>query len=159
MIQNFSYEIEGQKARYSHLQNELKSKESMFALCVCGIILIGFVCIMLAIANLYYCVFKKAQKHRVQQRHSLVGTKKKLNAESQIKPQLKRHHALNNLNLPSKRVKGEGNQTILGRFEPESFSDAINNLPVVQEEVIDDIVEEMKTESDKNIDLEHVFKN
>ena len=46
-------------------------------------------------------------------------------------------------------MKGEGNDTVLGRFEPERFSDAINNLPIVQDVILDGIVDEMRTAEGK----------
>ena len=55
-----------------------------------------------------------------------------------------------------KRVKGDGNQTFLGRFDAESFRDAMNNLPIVQDVVIDGIMDEMKTAEGRKKDSETV---
>ena len=140
MVQNLSCEIDGHKRRYSELQNELESKYTVSSVCVCAIIAIAFFFIMLVIANIYYCILKKAQKHRLRRRSALVDLRADRKDES---------------SNVQKRVKGEGNHTILGRFDVESFSDVMVNLPAVQDAVIDGIMNEMETEhKKKHVDLE-----
>ena len=58
--------------------------------------------------------------------------------------------AVSGIQINHKRVEQSNNQTILGRFEPERFSDAMDNLPAVHDAVLDEIIYEMEVEGMNN---------
>ena len=118
----------------------LESKNQAIIICISIISVLGIVCMVSTIHTIYYCILKKLEfeKNRVRESMSLYA----INSESRMRQDsvLKKHK------LKQKQAKREGDQTVLGRFEPEQFSEAINNLPVVQDAVLDEIMNEMETE-------------
>ena len=146
-IQNLSIEFIQLNEQNLKLQHDVQLKNSMSTVCIIGIIAIGCICILSVIANIYYCFFKKSQKYRVQKKHSMVVIKQKFEIEEQTKGQS---------NFGNKIKRQVCDATAMGRFEPERFSDAINNLPVVQDAVVDGLMDEMDTEEGIDKDSEEI---
>lgn len=144
MIQNLSKQIDEHK-RLQVSKETLEHDAGMDALHIVLILIIAAVFIVAIIFIIYYCISKKSEKNRMQKTQQLMYG----NNEIKIEPKIKRRDKFRNRAQPKTQVKEEGNQTKLGRFEPESFSDAINNLPAVQDVVLDGIMDEMKTEEGK----------
>ena len=109
------------------LQNELESKKRTMIVYILVISILGFISAVLMIMTIYLYSSKKMVKNDVQNTNILKS-----------EPQCRQ-----GIVLKEKWVK---DPTAMGRFEPERFSDVINNLPVVQNVVLDGIIDEMETE-------------
>ena len=116
-------------------QNELESQRTT------GIIIIsvlGFACLVSLTVSIYCCMSTKSEKNRVSQ----LGFDE-MNSEVQNRREI----VIKRSRIKSKWVR---DPTAMGRFDAERFSDAISNLPVVQDVVLDGIMDEMETEEGKN---------
>ena len=125
--------------------SETESRRESSGVYIIIISILGLICMVLMIVTGYYYASTKMEKDPVHNT-SFDGMK----PEPQFRPQI----VLKPNRMKRNRVKGEGVQTVLGRFEPERFSDAINNLAVVQDAVIDEIIDEMETEEGRYTDPE-----
>ena len=130
-------EINELPERNRKLQNELESKRRTMIVYILVISILVFVCAVLMIMTIYLYISRKMAKDGVQNTNLL-------RSEPQCRPDIV---------LKEKWVK---DPTAMGRFEPERFSDAINNLPVVQNVVLDGIMDEMETEEGAHHDSETI---
>ena len=145
-IKQFEAELQSKEAGYAKATSaskqsieqiaRLKSKNQAIIVAITVISILFGICIIVVGIVAYHW---KLQKDRVQ--HTGID---------QISPEV----VLMPHRIKPERVKREGIQTVLGRFEPERFSDAINNLPAVQDAVLDGIMDEMETEEGRNDESE-----
>lgn len=132
-----------------------ESKDEAAIVYIVIIVIISIVCMVLLIIVICYCVSRKSEKNRVQQMHSFaINPEPQINRRNEsrnVRHIKKRNGLKNKLRLELKtQIKQKGDGTAMGRFEPERFSDAINNLPAVQDAVLDGIMDEMQTEGMKS---------
>ena len=146
-IQNLSFQIEENEARFDELlarnkrlQQELESKNRMSFVYIIIIATICGICVILFIVVIFVCISGKSGKTKMRKTDALVA----IDTRHQIKiaQHIKQRDNVKN--------KGKRDLTAMGRFEPERFSDALDNLPAVQDAVIEGIVNEMETDEGGN---------
>ena len=125
-----------------HNQKELESKNQAIIVYIIIISILGIVCLVSIIIMIYHCILvRKSRKNRVQNINFY-----------QRKPEPQIHHVIGG----QRGIRKKSDATAMGRFEPERFSDAIHNLPAVQDAVLDGIIDEMETEEGRNNNSETV---
>ena len=144
-IQNLSFQIEENEARLDELfasneglQKELESKKKMSFVYIIIIAIVCGICVILIIVVIFVCISRKSGKTKMRKTVASMDTRHQIKIAQHIK---QRDNVKN---------KGKGDLTAMGRFEPERFSDAMDNLPAVQDAVIEGIMNEMETDEGKN---------
>ena len=101
------------------------------------IIVAVLVCVCILIAALWYRSYRKSKIHRIQQIPRFV---KKYEPQRSVLQQ----HRSQNLKV-NREIQTEGDETIVARFEPEKFSDLLDNSQMVQNVIVDDIINDLQT--------------
>ena len=139
-IQNLSAQAEANEVLIQELRNELESKNTIYGLIIAAVSVIS---VVLMIGIFYVCISRKCEKYRMRRAHPLIDKRDGIMYQAQMKHMLAASNQL-------EQEKELRDPTAMGRFEPERFSDAINNLPMVQDVVLDGIIDEMETEEGIN---------
>eukprot|EP01084_Bolivina_argentea_P301127 519418_1 len=104
------------------------------------ILIILFICAVLIALWRCHEQTVKMQKLQVMQRY-------------ENKP-IERSNALSRRKLPCKQVNLIKNETV-GRWAPEQFSDMLGNSQAIQDMIVGDIINDMQTEGDNNVDAKN----
>ena len=135
-------QIAEQKSNESDLlqdaQRELISLKTEKTIYIMIIAVICIVCVIIAVLWCRSC--KNAQLYRLQQMHKYVKNNKPPNDAIKVHSQDLQIIAQNG---------DEGKDLYCTKWDPEKFSDVLNNSQVAQEVLVDDIVNDIETEGEK----------